>query len=65
MRIYVWKEEGTFWLLPYMGFSWAPERSNCFFCGWVCWVLAIYFDGEWGSYIHVHKAKENYGYGHV
>lgn len=57
MKWYFWKEEGTFWILPYLGWSWKPTRSNCVFLGWACWVVAM-FIGEWGSYIHVHKAKE-------
>jgi hypothetical protein len=58
MRIYHWKEENTFMVLPYVGFSWRPGRPNCVWFGWFCWMTALFLDDpREDSYIHTHHGE--------
>lgn len=52
---YFWKEEGTFWFLPYVGVSWGPDRTAGVFCGWLRWVFLI----TWGPnrYMHTYTGR--------
>ena len=58
MRIYHWKEEGTFMILPYFGFSWRPTRPPCIWFGWFRWMTAVFLeDPNLSSYVHTHHGK--------